>query len=100
MRCSLGTAGEFLHCSVILSVYRSSLLFVPLYPVLWCIIHSEHFVLSGGIVEMARKDKSRRSNNKLHGAINLAAVPNSQMEAIFQKRDQYTVFLLLHMKEK
>lgn len=43
----------------------------------------KHFVLSGGIVEMARKDKSRRSNNKLHCAINLAAVPKSQMEAIF-----------------
>lgn len=51
----------------------------------------KHFVVSGGIVEMARKDKSRRSNNKLHCAINLAAVPKSQMEAIFQKRDQYTV---------
>lgn len=51
----------------------------------------KHFVVSGGIVEMARKDKSRRSNNKLHCAINLAAVPKSQMEAIFQKRDQYRV---------
>lgn len=41
---------------------------------------------------MPREGKSRRSNNKLHCTINLAAVPKSQMEAVFQKKkDQYTV---------
>lgn len=99
VRSSLRTAGKFFHCSVLLSVYRSSLLFAPLYPVVWYHL-LKHLVLPGGTVEMARKDKNRRSNSKLHCAINLAAIPESQMEAIFQKKGSIYSLLLLHMKEK
>lgn len=60
----------------------------------------KHLVLPEGIAEMARKDKNRRSNSKLHRAINLAAAPESQMEAIFQKKGSISTLLLLHMKEK
>jgi len=56
----------------------------------------KQFVLLGGTVEMARKDGSRRSNNKLHCAINLAAVPKSQMEAISQKKINIPFVIVKH----